>query len=64
MGTPGPPSLGSFVLEQQLWQRLGRHVEDFHDRPWREFEDYLLYIQLIVREEQAQARRSSGGAAR
>lgn len=62
MGTEGPPSLATFSLEQQLWQRLGRHVEDFDARPWREFDDYLLYIQLIARQEQAQARRSHGAA--
>lgn len=27
--------------------------------PWREADDYLLYIELIVREEQAQAARQS-----
>lgn len=64
MGTAGPPSLASFSLEQQLWQRLGLHARDLEDRPWREVEDYLLFIQLIVREEQAQARRSAGGASR
>jgi hypothetical protein len=50
-------------LEQQLWQRLGIHLADLETRPWREVEEYLLYIELIVSEEQAQqaaARRSRG----
>lgn len=57
MGTAGPPSLSTFLLEQQLWQRLGLRREDLAGRPAREVEDYLLFIQLISREEQA--RRSA-----
>jgi len=59
MGTAGPPSLSTFLLEQQLWQRLGLRREDLASRPAREAEDYFLFIQLIVREEQAQNRRSA-----
>jgi hypothetical protein len=58
MGTAGPESLGTFSLEAQLWQRLGLHLADLEGRPWREVEDYFTYIELIVREEQAQARRA------
>jgi hypothetical protein len=36
-------------------------LEDLNDLPWREAEDYLLYIQLISREEAAQQRRVSSG---
>lgn len=61
MGTEGPPSLSTFWAEQQLWQRLGLRREDLEQRPAREVEDYLLYIQLIAREEQAQQRRQSHG---
>lgn len=61
MGTEGPPSLSTFWAEQQLWQRLGLRREDLERRPAREVEDYLLYIQLIAREEQAQQRRQSHG---
>jgi hypothetical protein len=61
MGTEGPPSLSTFWAEQQLWQRLGLRREDLERRPAREVEDYLLYIQLIAREEQAQQRRQSNG---
>lgn len=61
MGTEGPPSLGTFWAEQQLWQRLGLRREDLERRPAREVEDYLLYIQLSAREEQAQQRRQSHG---
>jgi len=31
------------------------------ERPWREVEDYVLYIQLICREEEAQRRRQNRG---
>lgn len=34
-------------------------LEELDGMPWREVEDYLLYIQLIVREEAAQQRRTS-----
>jgi hypothetical protein len=61
MGTEGPPSLSTFWLEQQMWQRLGLRRQDLETRPWREVEDYLLYIQLITREEQAQQRRANSG---
>lgn len=62
-GTAGPPSLSKFALEQQVWQRLGHHIDPrpLSQRPWREFEDYMLYIQLICREEEAQNRRQSRG---
>lgn len=59
MGSAGPPSLGRFSLEHQLWTRLGLRREDLARRPWREVEEYITYIELIVREEQAQARRGS-----
>lgn len=61
MGTEGPESLSTFWAEQQLWQRLGLRRQDLETRPWREVEDYLLYIQLITREEQAQQRRANSG---
>lgn len=61
MGTSGPSSLGTFALEAQLWQRLGLHLADLDARPWREVEDYLLYLQLIDREEQAQRARAGAG---
>jgi hypothetical protein len=44
-----------------MWQRLGLRRQDLETRPWREVEDYLLYIQLITREEQAQQRRANSG---
>lgn len=57
MGSGGPPSWGSFTLEIALWQRMGLHLADLESRPWREVEDYLVYLQLIDREEaEAQAR--------
>jgi hypothetical protein len=64
MGSQGPPSLSMFCLEAELWKRLGLHLSDLESRPWREVEDYFTYLELITREEQAQARRSSHGARR
>lgn len=59
MGTQGPPSLSVFWTEAQLWQRLGLRREDLLQRPWREVDDYLLFIQLIAREEAEQQRRAN-----
>jgi hypothetical protein len=39
-------------MEQELWKRLGLRRDDLLNRPAREVSDYLLYIQLINREEQ------------
>jgi hypothetical protein len=41
-----------------MWKRLGLRREDLLRRPAREVEDYILYIKLIIREEQARARRT------
>lgn len=61
MGLTGPPSLNTFLLERELWKQLGLKREDVANRPAREIEDYLLFIQLIHREEQAQQRRANNG---
>jgi hypothetical protein len=55
----GPPSLVKFSIEHQLWERLGQRLDPrpLYERPWREVEDYILYVQLICREEDAQRRR-------
>lgn len=62
-GTSGPPSLNKFALEQQFWQRLGHHLDSrpLSERPWREVEDYVLFVQLICREEEAERRRRDSG---
>jgi hypothetical protein len=60
MGTPGPPSLEKFKVEQQLWQRLGTNWAEFRQRPRKEVEEYLIYIQLICREEQMDRDRPAG----
>jgi hypothetical protein len=46
-------------MEQELWKRLGLRREDLADRPHREVADYLLFIQLINREEQAAQNRKN-----
>ncbi len=57
MGTPGPEVLHDFLVEREFWQQLGLTREALRDRPWREVEDYALIIQMIRREEAAQANR-------
>lgn len=48
-------------MRQELWERLGMRPEDpaWLALPEREVEDYLTYIQLIRREEQAQQRKNA-----
>jgi hypothetical protein len=58
MRTPGPPSLSTFLLRQQFWQRLGMTRSDIEAMPARELEEYLVIIQLIVRQENEQNRRA------
>lgn len=36
-------------------------LEELFKLPWREVEDYLVYIQLTNREEEAAQRRSNSG---
>lgn len=65
MGTSdAPPTLVTFWLRQQLWKRAGLKLEDLDSLPWREVEDYILYIQLICREEEAQQRKAKSKNAR
>ena len=69
-GSPGPESLQKFRLEQQLYQRLGMRLDDLVKRPVQEVHDYILFLELICREENyqnSQAGRRGGprhGAAR
>lgn len=59
MRMEGPPTLGTFRLRTQLWQRLGMKLEEFQALPWREAEEYIFYLQLIIQEEEAQQRSRS-----
>jgi hypothetical protein len=54
-------SLGRFWLRQQVWKRLGLTLEQFLELPWPEVEDYLVFIQLTNREEEAANRRANSG---
>jgi hypothetical protein len=59
MGTPGPPSFSTFLLRRELKEQLGMSLEEFRALPWPEAEDYLLYMQMIRREEAHQRSRSN-----
>lgn len=48
-------------MERELWQQLGLRREDLANRPAREVEEYILFIQLIEREKQARQQRSQRG---
>ena len=61
MGTTPPPEFEQFLVEQAFWKELG--ISDgrpLNDRPYRQVDDYVLFISMIRREEaarQAQANR-------
>lgn len=61
MGTTPPPELEQFLIEQAFWKELGWTSKvAVEDRPWKQAEDYALFISMIRREEaarQAQANR-------
>lgn len=61
MGTPGPPSLQTFLLRQEFWQRIGMTLESLERLPEREIEEYALIIQLLQRQEQADQRKANSG---
>jgi len=61
MGGEGPPSLSTFVIETEFWKRLGKTREDILKMPAPEFRDYCTYIEIVVQQEQAQARRNNSG---
>ena len=62
MKTQGPPTLGTFWLRQNLWQRIGMKLEEFQELPWKEANEYVFYLQLISQEEAAQQQRNQSRA--
>lgn len=61
MGTAGPPSLSAFLLRREFWKQLGMRGEDIEKLSAQEVDDYILFFQLIHREEEERARRASSG---
>ena len=53
------PSLATFILEVEMFKRLGLRREDLLNRPAQEIKDYMFFIELIQREEQAQQQRQN-----
>jgi hypothetical protein len=51
MGTAGPPTFSMFLLRKELREQLGMSLEEFRQLPWQEAEDYILFMQMIRREE-------------
>ena len=57
MGTEGPPELTQFLLERELYRELGwTDGLGLGARPWKQVDDYALFISVIRREEQIRAR--------
>ena len=58
MGTPGPAVLNRFLGEREFWKGLGvSSGTRLADMPHKLVHDYALIIQMIRREEAAQASR-------
>lgn len=58
MGTTPPPVLEQFITEREFWQQLGvSRGTSLDDMPHKLVGDYSLIIQMIHREEAAQAPR-------
>lgn len=45
-----------------MYKRLGLRREDLMNRPAQEIKDYMFFIELIQREEQAQQARANSPA--
>lgn len=58
MGTPANvPSFETFLMEAEMFKRLGLRREDLMNRPAQEIQDYCFFISMMQREEQAQQNR-------
>lgn len=66
LGTPvdDVPSLSTFLMEMEMYKRLGLRREDLLNRPAQEIKDYSFFISMMQREESArQAQQNNGGSA-
>lgn len=60
MGTSGPPTFSTFLLRRELKDQIGMTLDEFRQLPWQEAEDYIVYMQMIRREEDGRRRRGAG----
>lgn len=60
MGTSGPPTFSTFLLRRELKDQIGMTLDEFRQLPWIEAEDYIVYMQMIRREENERRRRGAG----
>jgi hypothetical protein len=52
MGTEGPPELTQFLTERAFHAELGwTDGIPLGDRPWRQVQEYALFISMLRREE-------------
>jgi hypothetical protein len=58
-GSSGPPSLNEFALLHQFWKWLGKTEDDINRMPWKKFQEFCIYIELISQKEAADHRASS-----
>lgn len=62
MKTEGPPSFQAFLLERAFWTEMGLRREDLENRPYREVADYITYLNMVLRDRQAQQTQQAGGS--
>ena len=58
----GLPSLNEFGLLHQFWKWLGMRKEDIDRLPWKKFQEFCVYIELINQKEAADHRAASSPA--
>lgn len=54
-----PASLNEFGLLHQFWKWLGMRQEDIDRMPWKKFQEFCVYIELLAQKEAADSRPAS-----
>lgn len=47
-------------METQFWKRLGLRKADLDAMPWKQVQHYTTYIELLLRKEAAENRKTGG----
>lgn len=48
-------------MEAQFWKRLGLRAKDLDELPWKQVQEYSTYIELLLKKEQLDDKKRSGG---
>lgn len=52
----GPESLNEFAMLHQFWKWLGKTEDDINRMPWKKFQDFCAYIELLSARENENAK--------